>query len=133
MLQVVTGVIQFGGALALRSSENRRHSFSPVKSGGITRVQSKKHVSFGWIPQSLYISSFQIIGQRRGCEMKSAFLLLLASELLIIRSDATPLAKKPPSDVIEFPVHENPKGIWLKRRANEDTLSQVLRETVSIN
>lgn len=65
--------------------------------------------------------------------MKTVGFILLAAELLIIRSNATPLAKKLTSGVIEFALHENPQGIRLERRANKDTLSQVLRGNVSIN
>lgn len=61
------------------------------------------------------------------------FILLAVSGLFNIRSAATPLAKKPPSGVIEFALHENPQKIRLERRVNKGTLSQVLRGNVSIN
>lgn len=65
--------------------------------------------------------------------MKNVGSIILTAALLIYRSDATPLAKKFTSSVIEFPLHENSLGIRLERRANLDTLSQVLRGDVSIN
>lgn len=65
--------------------------------------------------------------------MKTVGFILLAVELLTIRSVATPLAKTLTSGVIEFALLKSPQGIRLERRANEDTLSQVLRGNVSIN
>lgn len=65
--------------------------------------------------------------------MKTVGFILLAVELLTIRSDATPLAKPLTSGVIEFALHESPQEIRLERRANEDTLSRVLRGNVHIN
>lgn len=62
--------------------------------------------------------------------MKTVRFFLLALELLAIRCDATPLAKKLTSGVIEFALDENPR---LDRRSNKDTLSQVLRGNVRIN
>lgn len=65
--------------------------------------------------------------------MKNVGFILLTAVLMITRSDATPLAKKLTPGVIEFPLLENRQGIGLARRANKDTLSQVLRGDVSIN
>lgn len=62
--------------------------------------------------------------------MKTVRFFLLALELLAIRSDATPLAKKLTSGVIGVALHENAR---LERRSNKDTLSQVLRGNVRIN
>lgn len=62
--------------------------------------------------------------------MKTVRLILLALELLTIRSGATPLAKTLTSGVIEFALREN---LRLERRSNKDTLSQVLRGNVRIN
>ena len=61
------------------------------------------------------------------------FILLTVLELLSIRSAATPLAKKLPSGVIEFALHERPQELRLERRVNKDTLSQILRANVTIN
>lgn len=62
--------------------------------------------------------------------MKTVRFILLALELLTIRSDATPLAKKLTSGVIEFALRENPR---LEQRSNKDTLSQVIRGNVRSN